>query len=119
MCALYLKPFSSLCKPFQLLENCLGVPRDSKIDKSQKVNSGPRGVHDLKIPIQEFLEVLRYLGHIYREFGLDWKVGLITMARSDGYYQPNPRVGIFGVSGSLFFDPSSPIRSWNCLDQHI
>ncbi|KAI5335600.1 hypothetical protein L3X38_025733 [Prunus dulcis] len=71
------------------------MPRDSKSDKSQNVNPGLRGVHDLKIPIQE-LEVLTCLGQMSREFGLDRTVGLITITRSDGYYQPNPRVGIFG-----------------------
>ena len=50
------------------------MPRDSKSDKSQKVKPGPRGVQDLKIPIQEFLEVLTCLGHMSREFGLDWTV---------------------------------------------
>ncbi|KAI5334965.1 hypothetical protein L3X38_025098 [Prunus dulcis] len=89
-----------------------GVPQDSKSDKSQKVNWGPPGVHDFKIPIQEFLEVITCRGHMCREFGLDWTVGLITIARSDGYYQPNPRVRIFGPVPWLIPETTPADQGW-------
>ncbi|CAL2270077.1 unnamed protein product [Prunus armeniaca] len=53
-----------------------------------------------------------------REFSLDGTVGLLTIARSDGYCKPSPTIGIFGVSETPFYDPLNPIRSWNYLDQH-
>ncbi|CAL8157224.1 unnamed protein product [Prunus armeniaca] len=40
------------------------------------------------------------------KFGPDRTVGLLTIAQSDGYLNPNPRVGISGVSGTPFYDPT-------------
>ncbi|KAI5334096.1 hypothetical protein L3X38_024229 [Prunus dulcis] len=91
----------------RMVQKCLGT---------QKVNLGPCGVHDLKIPIREFLEVLTCLGNMSREFGLDRTIGLLTIARSDGYCKPSPRVGLFKVSGTPIPDPLNPARSGYCLD---
>ncbi|KAI5336982.1 hypothetical protein L3X38_016251 [Prunus dulcis] len=47
-----------------------------------------------------FLRVLQGLGHLSWKFGPDQTVRSLTIARSDGYYKPSPRVGIFGISTS-------------------
>ncbi|CAL2275837.1 unnamed protein product [Prunus armeniaca] len=89
----------------------------STVRLSRKSHGQPRvkqacGAHNLQIPIRKFLEVLQALGHMSCKFGPDRTVGLLTIAQSDSYLNPNPRVGISGVSGTPFYDPSNPTRSW-------